>query len=258
MKLKKLLTTAGLAFSFSLFLGLSAKAADGTTMETATTLSLDGEAHKNGMTEDNYVYWYKCTIPNDIGNKWVNFSCTNNINQRVEFTVYDAEETALDSHTLDTKESWTLKCKVPDSAASEDFPLTEPGKTYYIKAEGYIADSASGKYTVQIKTVSDDNWGTMEQAPEFTIGQKTSGTLEMYGDIDYYKFTIPEIPEDEEIVYVFTSFYSILENLLYCNTSKLRLGRTCSCKPTELNKEFCEKGALDRDFLWYGYSYSSI
>ena len=58
----------------------------------------------------------------------------------------------------------------------------------------------------------------------------------------------PEIPEDEEIVYVFTSFYSILESLLYCNTSKLRLGRTCSCKPSELNKEFRENGPLIETF----------
>ncbi|MBR1741264.1 MAG: hypothetical protein IJ733_05215 [Lachnospiraceae bacterium] len=196
MKLKNLITVAGLTLSFGLFFGLSANAADGTTMETATTLSLDGEAQKNSMTVDNSVYWYKCTIPSDIGNKWVTFSCTNSLSDMIEYAVYNDEEDELGSYMLDSKESGNVICKVPDSGSTEDLPLVEPGKTYYIKAEGNFSEKPTGKYALQITSKADDNWGTAEQAAKATVGKKTSGTLEAYDDIDYFQFTIPEFSDD--------------------------------------------------------------
>ena len=216
MRLKHIITTAGLALSFSLFFGFSAKAAGGATMETAAALTMNGSAESSGMKEENNIHWYKCTIPNNIGNQWVTFVCKNNMNQQAEFTVYDDEEQPLDSAYADTKETWTLKCKIPDSMTSEDYTEVTPGKTYYIKAEGYISGSASGKYSVQVKSVADDNWGTLEQAPEFSIGKKTSGTLEMYGDIDMYKFTVPEIAEGKSLTYTLS-----LAGSNYCNAAIL-------------------------------------
>lgn len=244
MRLKQLLATAGLAFSFSLCFSLSAKAAGGATIDEAAALTIGGPTESSSMKKNNNIHWYKCTIPDDIGNQWVTFICKNNMNQQVDFALYDDSdiEQPLESFDADTNESWTLNCKLPDRIENEDLRTLEPGKTYYIKAESDISGSVSGKYSVQVKSVSDDNWGTFEQAPEFSIGKKTSGTLEMYGDIDMYKFTVPDIPEGKELTYTLS-----LAGSYYCEAAIIDADET---EKDSLSGSY-EKFSDSREFTFY-------
>lgn len=180
----------GAVLVLCLLVGIRADAAS--TKESADTITLDGGSTMGRMIGNNEdeVYWYKVTIPENVGNRWISFVCNNYGGESIFFDVYDESLTRVKTGEIWSNDTKKYRCKVGDSGMCENIPTVIPGKIYYLKVSTNIGWS-KGEYSVQVVSESDDNWGTLAKAQEISLGKGISGCLEYRDDQDYFSFVMP-------------------------------------------------------------------
>lgn len=174
----------GAVLVLCLFWGIRADAAS--TKESADTITLGAGSTMGCMmgNDPNEVYWYKVTIPENVGNKWISFVCNNYGGGSLEFDIYDESGTRVKSSSLSENDTRKIRCKIQGSGSCQNIPTVIPGKIYYLKV---YSDSywSKGEYSVQVVSESDDNWGIIARAQQIFLGKSKSkrsivGTMPKY------------------------------------------------------------------------------
>ena len=181
----------GAVMVLCLLIGIRVDAAS--TKESADTITLDGGSAMGRMIgNEDEVYWYKVTIPENVGNKWISFVCNNYGSDYVYFCVYDELGNEVETGSVLANYTEKYRCKVENSGTCESIMTVIPGKTYYLRITSRPGfGCAKSEYSVQVVSESDDYWGTLAKAQEISLGKNIAGCLEYMDDQDYFTFVMP-------------------------------------------------------------------
>lgn len=178
---------------FAIVTTKTAYAATNTTMETATPLIIGQSITGKMEGYDDEYHYYKFTVPQDVGNQWIQFSITNygpcyiqaylnnNLNQTMQSTGYSF---------LSKNDSLIFQSRVEGAASTSTETKLVPGNTYYIIIDNW-SSSNKGDYVLSVSSTPDDNWGTFDKAEALTCNQTKTGKIEYKDDIDCYAITLP-------------------------------------------------------------------
>lgn len=165
-------------------------AAPGSTKETAETVSI-GKSIEESFAEASadQIHYYRVDIPADVGNQYIAVSMSNYANKGLYFEIRNAmDETIYKGGNVSNNKSTILRFRIKNTG-TRDTVFLNPGESYYIRIESN--KHSIGNYNMSITATPDDNWGTFENAPQFTPGQKVTGVIEYEDDIDCFGFVLP-------------------------------------------------------------------
>lgn len=82
------------------------------------------------------------------------------------------------------------------SAHSKDMVKLKAGSTYYLSVSSWEEKD----FELCIKTVADDNWGSIEKAPEIKCNTWKKGVLEYDDDVDRYFVKLPKDKKEHAFI----------------------------------------------------------
>lgn len=161
---------------------------------TATQMEMNTLTEVKFIGDSDETYYYKVFIPETTENVDVTFTFSNSCTNDVEASVYNETGEIMDYCYISSQDSNYLRFKADGSSyyetSSIDGNITT-GKYYYIKLNlGFI--TIKGSVYTQVSTSPDDNWGGLTTSTEVSLDKLYNGKLEVAGDIDIYKFILPD------------------------------------------------------------------
>ena len=168
-----------------------AKTNTNTTLAKATPISIGSTVNGTFNGKNNPVYYYKITIPKDIGNQYITFSLTNYSDTYLKISLCNQSNqliTCIDC--IDTNENNYIRTRTDGAATTSTISKLIPGSTYYLQVTGIFG--SKGDYVLSVTNTPDDNWGTFDKATEIKCNQLKSGKFEYWDDIDCYYITLPK------------------------------------------------------------------
>ncbi len=168
-----------------------AKSNTNTTLAKATSIKIGSTVNGTFVGKENEIYYYKITIPKDVGNQYITFSLTNYSSRGINISLRNQSNQSLDGLTdIFTNENGWIRTRTDGGATTSDIVKLSAGNTYYIKITGYY--ELKGDYVLSVTNTPDDNWGTFDKATEIKCNQLKSGKFEYLDDIDCYYITLPK------------------------------------------------------------------
>lgn len=164
-----------------------------TTLAKATPISIGSTVNGTFNGKNNPVYYYKITVPKDIGNQYITFSLTNYSNEALKISLCNQSNqliTCIDF--IDTNENDYIRTRTDGAATTSTISKLIPGSTYYLQVTGSFSFGSKGDYVLSVTATPDDNWGTFDKATEIKCNQLKSGKFEYWDDIDCYYITLPK------------------------------------------------------------------
>ena len=177
---------------FAIVTTKTAYAATNTTMETATPLIIGQSITGTMGGYDDEYHYYRFTVPQDVGNQWIQFSITNYSSCRLEANLNNSLNQTLQSTgamTLSKNDSLVFQSRVEGADTTSTKTKLIPGNTYYIIINNWTY--GQGEYVLSVSSTPDDNWGTFDKAEGLTCNQTKTGKIEYEDDIDCYAITLP-------------------------------------------------------------------
>ena len=152
-----------------------AKAAgENITMKNAKTIKIGEEIDEKYSANDikHSCKYYKFKVPTDIGNKWIDFKLRNNSDIWCAMNLYNDHEEELATDRINGNSTGKIHLSVKDSEHNDDVVKLTPGQTYYLEV-GVLEwdDDYSRDFELSSSTVADDNWGSIEKAPEIKFAK---------------------------------------------------------------------------------------
>lgn len=174
-------------------------AAENYTPEKAKIVKVDGEKlYEKGKNEKHDTRYYKFTVPKDIGNKWINIYIINRDDSAIYPTLYNNKMQELDAsrYGVERDDSVVFHNAIDASAHSSDMVKLKAGSTYYLSVSSWEEKD----FELCIKTVADDNWGSIEKAPEIKCNTWKKGVLEYDDDVDRYFVKLPKDKKEHAFI----------------------------------------------------------
>lgn len=201
-----------------------AKANTNTTLAKATSINIGSTVNGTFNGTSNEIYYYKITIPKDIGNQYITFSLTNYSSDWISISLSDQSNQNIDiCEFINTNENDWIRTRTDGSATSStSIAKLSAGKTYYIKIFPSYSFGSKGDYTLSVTNTSDDNWGTFDKATEIKCNQSTSGTFEYRDDIDCYYIILPK----DKKKHTFIISADDTTYALFANSNGIKMGDT--------------------------------
>lgn len=193
-----------------------------TTMEMATPITI-GETVKITFHKDvkEFLY-YKLTIPEDVGNQWINFTISSYLSGSARMVLCDEQDKTLKSSGYVGKNnSTTFRTRIEGSAVRSSVITLSPGATYYLELDK-SSKSTYGDCVISVNSVSDDNWGTFEKAQTISCNQLIKGKLEYSDDIDGFVVVLPN--DKKKYTFVLSANHSIYA--LFADSNTIKIGST--------------------------------
>lgn len=170
------------------------------TPEKAKIVKVDGEKlYEKGKNEEHDTRYYKFTVPKDIGNKWINIYVINRYDSTIYPTLYNDKMQKLDDNDgwgAERDGSVVFHNAIDASAHSSDMVKLKAGSTYYLDVLSWDEKD----FELCIKTVADDNWGSIEKAPEIKCNTWKKGLIEYDDDVDRYFVKLPKDKKEHAFI----------------------------------------------------------
>ena len=181
-----------------------AKAAgENITMKNAKTIKIGEEIDEKYSANDikHSCKYYKFKVPTDIGNKWIDFKLRNNSDIWCAMNLYNDHEEELATDRINGNSTGKIHLSVKDSEHNDDVVKLTPGQTYYLEV-GVLEwdDDYSRDFELSSSTVADDNWGSIEKAPEIKCNTWKKGVLEYDDDVDRYFVKLPKDKKEHAFI----------------------------------------------------------
>jgi hypothetical protein len=180
------------------------------------------------------IYWYKVVIPENVGNKWIAFSLSNNSDGSLYFKLFDAGR-EISGERVYSGDSFSITRRMDGAAGTSTEETLQAGKTYYLQVSS--SGWPKGNYTVFVSSLSDDNWGTYEKAEKMNLNQWKRGKLEKSDDIDCYSITLP----NDNRKHAFNISSDNETSVTFANGSGATLGST-TVEANKTNSNFTATG----------------
>jgi uncharacterized repeat protein (TIGR02543 family) len=205
-RLIALVLTFTLIFTFSPLSGIETYAADaGDNTATAAVINVN-QAYTDNLSTSSDVDWFKFTVP-EKGKVSVSMTFPYNTKTLYYCYVYPKSGDASDSNTY--------YMGAGDNATTNTYRL--PAGTYYIKITDY--SFVNTDYTIKVNYTGEGNIlteaehnGSTTSATTLTLNSSYTGNLSTSGDVDWFKFTVPEKGK----VSVSMTFPQTTKTLYYC------------------------------------------
>lgn len=210
-KLKICLAFAVLVLS-AITMSKTAYAGTNTTMETATEIGIGStvKGYMEGYSDE--VYYYKITIPENIGNQWITFYLSSYCNSKIKMSILNSHGTVCrtTNYIYRNDTDW-LTTRIVGANSTGNLYQMLPGNTYYITVYSAIYwDLAEGEFILSTSSVPDDNWGNFETATPISLNQPLAGELEYSDDIDCYYAVLPNDGTKHSIVITSTNEIDVI------------------------------------------------
>ena len=181
-----------------------AKAAgENITMKNAKTIKIGEEIDEKYSANDikHSCKYYKFKVPTDIGNKRIDFKLRNNSDIWCAMNLYNDHEEELATDRINGNSTGKIHLSVKDSEHNDDVVKLTPGQTYYLEV-GVLEwdDDYSRDFELSSSTVADDNWGSIEKAPEIKCNTWKKGVLEYDDDVDRYFVKLPKDKKEHSFI----------------------------------------------------------
>ena len=155
--------------------------------------------YEKGKNEKHDTRYYKFTVPKDIGNKWINIYVINRYDRTIYPTLYNDKMQKLDDNDgwgAERDGSVVFHNAIDASAHSSDMVKLKAGSTYYLDVLSWDEKD----FELCIKTVADDNWGSIEKAPEIKCNTWKKGVIEYDDDVDRYFVKLPKDKKEHAFI----------------------------------------------------------
>lgn len=215
-------------FLLLLIIGAGSKTTFGantnTTLAKAKPINIDSSITETvNIGNQDMIYYYKLTIPKNIGNQYITISLTNYADDDLDISLCNNLNKNLDDVSfIDTNQNGYLLAKTEGGAISSTIPILTAGSTYYIKVSNPFY-GVHGDYVLSVTTTSDDNWGTFDKAQEIKSNQLKSGKIEYDDDIDMFYINLPK----DNKKYNFIISADDKAYALFANSNRIKIGDTC-------------------------------
>lgn len=190
---------------FFLLMAGRVSAATNTSMKNAAPVSLTKTASGNFEGIYDEEYWYKLSIPSDIGNKWIDISMTSYASEPLELSLCNAGGGKVDSLIVTNGETAAFHTRT-SGAASNDKSLLRlsAGAVYYLSVKpSWSHNRPKGTFSISSACLSDDSWGTLDKAVGLVKNKVNTGKIERSDDVDTFTITLPN--DGKSYLFNFTS-----------------------------------------------------
>ena len=176
---------------------VSTTAPAGKDVINATSITVDGSectvTFNGNSHEDHYL---SMQVPQGKTNEWIQITMTNKQedgkdNSGHDLTLQNNSGQDLQAVYAGVGESNSIICKLngDEVNTSNNEPSLSVGEKYRIKVSSYSYWTSTNSVSVKIKSIQDDCYGTADSnAKAITLGASIDGKLEVYNDIDCYRF----------------------------------------------------------------------